>query len=309
MRMTLLILAAGVGRRYGGEKQVDGVGPNGETIMEYSIYDAIRAGFTKVIFIIRREMTQMFEERFGKKLREKIEVGYVYQELDDIPKRFKLPAERKKPWGTGHAILAARNSVKSPCAIINADDFYGASGFQLLYDYLQKAAEEECEIGNYAMVGFRLQNTLSDFGSVSRGVCYCNEKAFVEKIDEVTKIYKKKDKICYEDEKGEQLLKGNEIVSMNMWGFTPCIFRRLESLFQDFLEQNIENPKGEFYITEAVTKLIQKKTAQLKRLKTDEIWCGVTYQEDKKFVKNRLKKLTEQGIYPENLWKTLTSNL
>jgi dTDP-glucose pyrophosphorylase len=300
MKPTLLILAAGMGSRFGGLKQIEPVGPNGETILEYSVYDAIRAGFGKVVFVIRESFAESFKDKFESKLSGKIAIEYVYQETNILPKGFQLPEGREKPWGTGHAVLMAKDAINEPFAVINADDFYGAGAYQILAQYLNSGISDD----NYAMVGYQLDKTLSEFGSVSRGVCIINNKNKLTQITETHKIRPENGKILSESpESSLAELKGNEIVSMNFWGFHPSIFKNIESQFIDFLKQNINLPKSEFYIPFVVFEMIKQGLISVEVLSADSPWFGVTYKEDKPFVMAQIKQLTEKGIYPDNLWK------
>lgn len=299
MKPTLLILAAGMGSRYGGLKQVEPVGPNGETILEYSVYDAICAGFGKVVFVIRESFADDFKARFESKLAGKIEIEYVYQELHKLPEGFTVPKDREKPWGTGHAILMAREAVQEPFAAINADDFYGAEAYQVVAKFLTQSVTEN----KYAMIGYRLDKTLSEFGGVSRGICQTDEHNFLTRINETHKIRLEDDVIvCEPGEKGTSSLHKDDTVSMNFWGFHPSVFTNIENQFIDFLKDNIELPKSEFYIPAVVFEMIKSGQAKVEVLKADSPWFGVTYQEDKPFVVKRIRKLTDQGIYPEKLW-------
>ena len=300
MKPTLFILAAGMGSRFGGLKQVTPVGPSGETIIEYSIYDAIRAGFGKVVFVIRESFAEAFKERFNAKLTGKIEVGYVYQELDKLPEGFKVPEGREKPWGTAHAILMGNELINEPFAALNADDFYGAEAFNVMGDFLKNSASES----EYAMVGYQLKNTLSDFGTVSRGVCVTDENNNLTEITERTKIYKKGDQIVFSEEDGQEvILTPNEKVSMNFWGFKPGLFKHLETEFVKFLQHYINTPKSEIYIPSVVFDLINSKQANVKVLEADSPWFGVTYKEDHPAVVKKIKHMVNDGIYPENLWE------
>jgi UTP-glucose-1-phosphate uridylyltransferase len=303
MKPTLLVLAAGMGSRYGGLKQLDPVGPSGEIIIDYSIYDAIRAGFGKVVFLIRNDIEKAFRESIGNRYKGKIEVDYAFQEIDAIPEGFVVPVERNKPWGTGHAILMAKNVINESFAVINADDFYGRSGFKLLADYFADAPPETDEFANFAMAGFVLRNTLSEHGTVSRGVCSVDSEGFLTDVVELTKISKYGDaaKNLAEDE-GITDLTGDEIVSLNMWGFTPAIFTHLETQFIDFLNEKINVPKSEFFIPSVVDKVIKEKTAKLKVLESADAWFGVTYREDKPIVVANIQKLVDEGVYSEKLF-------
>lgn len=299
MKPTLLILAAGMGSRFGGLKQVEPVGPNGEAIIDYSIYDAIRAGFGKVVFIIRESFADAFKEKFDQKLKDIIEVEYVFQELENLPKGFKLPEGREKPWGTAHAILVAKDVIKEPFCALNADDFYGHNAYQVMANFLVSSDNKS----EFAMVGYRLKNTLSEFGSVSRGICDVNPKGELIKIVETTKIFKKGNAaISIEEDGSETLLTGNESASMNMWGFKPDIFETLESKFVDFLKSEINKPKSEMYIPSVVFEIIQEKKATVKVLDANSPWFGVTYKNDKQIVVDKINTLIAQGNYPEKLF-------
>ena len=299
MKPTLLILAAGMGSRFGGLKQIESVGMSEEAIIDYSIYDAIRAGFGKVVFIIRKSFAEAFQEKFDSKLKGKINVEYVFQELDNLPEGFTLPEGREKPWGTAHAILTAQNAINEPFCAINADDFYGLNAYKVMADFLINSKESD----RFSMVGYYLRNTLSDFGSVSRGICSVGENNDLIKIVEATKIIKKGNKIISIEENGNETpLTGNEIASMNMWGFKPSIFETLNKKFIEFLKTEINKPKSEMYIPSAVFNMIQEKTATVKVLKADSPWFGITYQEDKPIVMEKIRSLIAQGEYPERLF-------
>jgi hypothetical protein len=301
MKPTLLVMAAGIGSRYGSLKQIDPVGPSGETIIDYSIFDAVRAGFGKVVFIIRKDIENDFREVFISKLEKHIEVDYVFQELDNLPPGFTVPEGRIKPWGTGHAILMAKDKVKEPFAAINADDFYGAGAFRVMADYLSSlSAGNQTE---YAMVGYNLSNTMSEHGSVSRGICLKDENGWLSEVVERTKIMFTKDGIADIQENSEPLvLHKNDIVSMNFWGFTPEFFRQAEPYFTSFLTENYSNLKSEFYIPLLVDLLIRSKKAKVKVLQSNDRWFGVTYKEDRSLVVEKLLQLTSEGIYPGKLW-------
>ena len=299
MKPTLLILAAGMGSRFGGLKQVEPVGPNGEAIIDYSIYDAIRAGFGKVVFIIRESFAEAFKEKFDKKLKGKIEVEYIFQELDMLPKGFTLPEGREKPWGTAHAILIAKDVIKEPFCALNADDFYGYNAYKVMAKFLIES-EDPLE---YSMVGYHLKDTLSDYGSVSRGICDVDSNQNLEKIVETIKIIKRDDVVISVEEDGsETQLTGEERVSMNNWGFKPSIFEKLENKFIDFLKTEIDKPKSEMYIPSVVFELIDEQFATSKVLEANSPWFGVTYKEDKPFVTKKIKTLIDEGEYPEKLW-------
>lgn len=300
MKPTLLILAAGMGSRFGGLKQVEPVGPNGEAIIDYSIYDAIRSGFGKVVFIIRESFADAFKEKFDAKLKGKIEVDYVYQELDMLPEGFKLPEGREKPWGTAHAILCAKDAVKEPFCALNADDFYGHNAYKVMAEFLTNS-EDSTE---YSMVGYQLKETLSDFGSVSRGICDADKNGNLQKIVETLKIEKRGVEIISVEPDGSEVqLTGNEIASMNNWGFKPSIFAELEKRFTQFLKTEIDKPKSEMYIPSVVFDLIDDKAATVKVLEANSPWFGVTYKEDKPFVIEKINALIAKGEYPDKLWE------
>lgn len=290
MKPTLLILAAGMGSRYGGLKQLDQLGPNGETIMDYSVDYAIAAGFEKVVFVIRKNMQEPFDQHILIKYKDKIKVETVYQEIDILPAGFSVNPERVKPYGTAHAILMAKDAIKEPFAVINADDFYGKEAFQTIATFLTSPQDKDQT--TFAMVGYFLKNTLSNFGSVSRGVCVTNEQSDLVNITEMTKIQRFEDGIKNSNDDGSfTYLTGNEPVSMNFWGFTPDFFTPLEKQFINFLKQHNDNPKSEFPIPAVVDQFITSKKAVVKVLECDASWFGVTYQEDKPFVMQKLKEL------------------
>ncbi|MEZ5104732.1 MAG: sugar phosphate nucleotidyltransferase [Draconibacterium sp.] len=300
MKPTLLILAAGMGSRFGGLKQVEPVGPNGEAIIDYSIFDAIRAGFGKVVFIIRESFADAFKEKFDKKLAGRIDVEYVYQELNMLPEGFSLPEGREKPWGTAHAILVAKDVIHEPFCALNADDFYGYNAYKVMADFLTSSKNDH----EYSMVGYQLKNTLSDFGSVSRGICEVDENNNLRKIVETIKIIKRGNEIIsIESDGSETQLTGLESASMNIWGFKPSVFEELEKKFIQFLSAEIDKPKSEMYIPSVVFDLINEKRATTKVLEADSPWFGVTYKEDKPFVIEKLNGLIAKGEYPKKLWK------
>jgi UTP-glucose-1-phosphate uridylyltransferase len=303
MKPTLLILAAGIGSRYGGLKQVDPIGPNGEAIIDYSIFDAIRAGYGKVVFVIRESFADAFKETFDSKLKGRIETAYAYQELDSfVPKELTIHPDRKKPWGTGHAILVAKNVVHEPFVVINADDFYGSSAYQIIPTFLSEAEKQNKP--HYCMVGYSLKNTLSEHGFVSRGVCETDRDGFLTTVVERTHIEKENGKILCQLEGDKKMeLTGNEVVSMNIWGFSPSYFRYLETYFDRFIKENASNPKGEFYIPYVVNELINRNEIKLKVLESKDHWFGVTYKEDKEIAVKSIRTLINKGIYPEKLWK------
>jgi NDP-sugar pyrophosphorylase family protein len=294
---TLLVLAAGMGSRYGGLKQIDPVGPANETIIDYSIYDALRAGFGKIVFVIRHDIEHAFREAIGRKFEKHAPVDYVFQELDKVPAGFGVPKSRTKPWGTSHAILMAKNVIHEPFAAINADDFYGATSYKILHDQLASGSSD------HAMVGFVLRNTLSEHGSVSRGVCSCDSNSYLQSIAELTKIEKAGNGAKYSDESGKiQHLSGDEIVSMNCWGFRPSLFAHLREQFANFLREQGHEDKSEFFIPAAVNSLVNSGKARLKVLRTPDSWFGVTYREDKPHVVASIRALVARGDYPGKLW-------
>jgi UTP-glucose-1-phosphate uridylyltransferase len=299
MQPTLLIMAAGMGSRYGGLKQLDGVGPHGEVIMDYSIYDALRAGFGKVVFVVRRSFEQEFESftrRFGGKIKYEI----VLQELENIPPGFACTPERTKPWGTNHAVMMAAPVINEPFAAINADDYYGVDSFRVMAAYLQSVAKEQ---NRYCMIGFHVGNTLSETGDVSRGVCHVNDANDLTHVVERHHIRRENGAIRFMDENDRPVTLAEDTpVSMNMWGFTPDYFAHSEGLFKEFLQANGQNPKAEFYIPSAVNELIQRRTATVRVLPTTSQWFGVTYREDRPAVVQQLQELHHQEIYPNKLF-------
>lgn len=298
--VTLLVLAAGMGSRYGGLKQLDSVGLNGETVIDYSVFDAIRAGFNKVVFIIREDFKEEFKLSIGEKFQDRIEVEYAFQKLDELPPGYTIPNDRTKPWGTGHAILSAMQTVRDPFAVINADDFYGQLAYQKIYNYLSETPVDALP-ANYCMVGYPLKNTLSEHGSVSRGICSVSEDDKLNSVRELTHIVKKHSEIFNEVNGEKESLTGDEVVSMNMWGFSPQVFIQLERLFSEFLKENLNVLSSEFYIPFAVDNLIQSGTATVEVLETTEKWFGVTYQEDKVQVQKAILSLIQHGDYPSSI--------
>ena len=297
---TIVVLAAGMASRYGGLKQIDPFGPSGETIIDYSIYDAIRAGFKKVVFIIRKNIEEEFKEVFIEKLSNYIEVDYAFQEIDMVPEGVEVPADRTKPWGTGHAVLLARNKVNDPFAVINGDDFYGASAFQLLYDYLFNLNQDELHA---CMIAYQLKNTLSDHGYVSRGVCSMEEDRTLRNITERTHINRGADGSIYYEENDQQFpLSGEELVSMNLLGFTPPFFKVLSSGYEEFMVKKSNEPGSEYFLPTAVAKLIEDHHVKIPVIETSEMTYGVTYKQDKPVVKERIKQMVEEGLYPGRLW-------
>lgn len=301
MKPTLLILAAGLGSRYGSLKQMDKLGPSGETLLEYSVFDAIRAGFGKAVFVIRRDIEQDFKESVLAKLQGKIEVEYVFQELDVLPEGFSLPGDRVKPWGTGHAILVAKDKVKEPFAVINADDFYGHGSFKLLAEFLTSPAINDNK--TYSMVGFQLEKTLSEFGFVSRGVCATDASFNLVAANEITHIERTDKGIISKLPDGStEVLDGKSYVSMNCWGFTTSLFDYLKAGFIEFLQNNVTNPKAEFYIPFMVNELIENGEVKVKVLKGTSEWFGMTYQQDRELAVDTIRSLIKEGAYPESLW-------
>ena len=298
MKPTLLILAAGMASRYGSMKQTEGFGPDGETIMDYSIYNAIRAGFGKVVFIIRKDFADNFKEVFEPKLKGKIEVDYVYQELEDFVDNSFIPEGRTKPWGTGHALLCAKEKVHEPFAVINADDFYGKDSFEKAADFLIN----RCDENTSAIIGYKLINTLSEHGTVSRGVCEVDENNLLTGINERIKIYKKEDDVVFEVESNLTVLKDDTNVSMNFWCFHPSVFDITEKLFAEFPKNNMENIKAEFFIPYVADFILKNRNSKILVISTSSRWFGVTYKEDATGVKDSLYKLIEEGEYPNRLW-------
>ena len=301
MKPTLLILAAGIGSRYGGLKQADGVGPSGEAILDYSIYDALKAGFGKVVFVIRRDIEEDMEEIFFSKWRDKIEVDYVFQEIDDLPEGHEPPGGREKPWGTGHAIWVAKDKIREPFAVINADDFYGRQSYELAAGFLSDL--DNLLHSKYALIGYILKNTLSDHGHVSRAECFVSEKNLLTGIKERLKIHKTPSGPEYE-ENGEKIsIDEDTVVSMNMWCFMPSLFQYLEEDLLEFLDKNANEMKAEFLLPDVIDRLIKSGTVEIPVLKTGEKWFGMTYREDKPEVEKKLAALVKSGSYPSPIWK------
>jgi NDP-sugar pyrophosphorylase family protein len=296
-KLALLVLAAGMGSRYGGIKQIDGFGPNNETIMDYSLFDALRTGFTKVVFIVRDEILEEVKERFLPILEGKVEVHFVIQSLDKlVPPQYQNP-ERIKPWGTGHAMLCAQDVIQEPFVAINADDFYGEESFSVVADFFASNTE-----GHHAMVGYTLQNVLSEHGSVSRGCGERDESGFLTSVVERTTIVKANGKIISKEKDGDHELSPETPTSMNFWGFQPSIFGLTSELFESFLKENRENLKAEFYIPIVVNEMVKKNQGKVKILSGSNTWFGVTYKEDKEEVSRRIKALVTSGKYPNRLW-------
>lgn len=299
MQPTLLILAAGMASRYGSMKQIQGFGPSGETIMDYSIYDAIRAGFTKVVFIIRKDFADNFKAIMEPKLKGKIAIDYVYQDLQSFTGEYAVPADRTKPWGTAHAVLCARDAIREPFAVINADDFYGRDAFEKAYNFLTKDVNPKTQ----SIIGYELAKTLSENGTVSRGVCQVDASGNLVSIAERTKIYRDGDKITYEEGDKKFTVPFDSQVSMNFWGFDASIFPYLEKLFGEFLKESGTNPKAEFFIPIIGDKYIKEGKGVIKVIPTSAKWFGVTYKEDAPGVQESLNALIGKGEYPDNLWK------
>ena len=304
MKPTLFLLAAGMGSRYGGLKQLDALGPNGETIMDYSIYDAIQAGFGKIVWVIRRDFEEQFRTQILKKYEGQVPCELCFQALDDLPEGFKVPEGRVKPWGTNHAVLMGKDVIKEPFCVINCDDFYNRDAFMTIGKFLSDLPEGSK--GDYAMVGFRVGNTLSENGSVARGICGKDEKGNLTDVVERTEIERVNGEICYKDENGEWQPVGGENVpvSMNMWGFTPDYFQYSEEFFKEFLSdpKNMTNLKAEFFIPLMVDKLINEGKATVKVLDTTSKWFGVTYAADRPGTVARIQQLIDEGVYPSPLF-------
>ena len=299
MKLTLVILAAGMGSRYGGLKQLDEVGPNGEAIIDYSLYDAIRAGFGKVVFVIRTDFADAFKERFEPKLKGRIDVDYVYQSLDKIPSGYVIHPEREKPWGTSHALLMAETAVKEPMAVINADDYYGSKAYKVMADFLSSSTDER----EYAMVGYNVGNTLSEYGTVSRGVCSTDENGYLKDIIERVKIKRDADGIFFYEDDQRTKLEEDTPVSMNFWGLKPSVFEYINEGFREFLSKNGDQLKSEYFIPLLINDNIIEGNITTKVLNCDSPWFGITYKEDKPFVQQKIKTLLDKGVYPEKLWE------
>ncbi|HOW08851.1 MAG TPA: NTP transferase domain-containing protein [Bacteroidales bacterium] len=299
MKPTLLVLAAGMGTRYGGNKQLDEVGPSGETIIDYSIYDAIRAGFGRIVFVIRRDIEEQVKERFVDRLQGKIDVDYVFQEINNLPEGVKVAPERSKPWGTSHAILVTKDKIKEPFGVINADDFYGMESFRILHDFLVNDKNSV----NYCIVGYKLGNTLSDHGHVNRGVCSAGADGFLQNIVETRQIEKTKTGAVAPGPDGTPIqFTGNEIVSMNLWGFKPTCYEFLEKEFRNFIHNHGMDLKSELDIPTSVDKFVKSGEITIQILMSNERWFGVTYREDKPFVVESIKNMIRKGIYPARIY-------
>ncbi len=302
-KATLIIMAAGMGSRYGGLKQIDPIGKNGEIILHYSVYDAIKAGFDRVIFVIKHEIEEDFKAVIEGKFEDKIKIEYAYQDINNLPEGFSVPEGRVKPWGTGHAVLSCKDMIDGPFAVINADDYYGKETFSLIYDEVTKE-KEDCGKYDFCMVGFKVENTLTENGHVARGVCQTNSAGYLTDIVERTKIAKKDGKIMFteDDESWTQIPEGST-VSMNCWGFTKDMMKELEDRFASFLEKNKDNAlKCEYFLPFVVDDLLKEGKARVKVLDTTEKWYGVTYKADKEIVVAAVKQKVTDGEYPEKLW-------
>lgn len=302
----LVVMAAGMGSRYGGLKQMDPVGNYGQVIMDYSLYDARRAGFETAVFIIKREIENDFRHLIGDRIARVMEVRYAFQELCDLPAGYTVPEGRTKPWGTSHAVLAARNCIDAPFAVINADDYYGPEAFQQIYQYLTEHPETN-EGYEYAMVGYMLRNTLTENGYVSRGVCQTDELGYLTKVTERTHIEKEGEGARFTEDGGAtwMSLPGDTVVSMNLWGFTPSFVEEAQRRFAAFLDRTkVENPlKGEYFLPSVVSELIEEKLGRVKVLRSQDKWYGVTYKEDKPVVVDAIRRMTWAGVYPDRLWE------
>lgn len=304
-RPVLVIMAAGMGSRYGGLKQIDPIDREGHIIIDFSIYDARRAGFEKVVFIIKKDNEEEFKEVIGNRISKFMDVAYAFQELSNIPENYQVPDGRKKPWGTAHAVLSAADKIDGPFAVINADDYYGYHAFSVIYNFL--TTHEDTEKYSYTMVGYRLKNTVTDNGDVSRGICTVTQEGKLVQIVERTQIEKRKTGIVFTEDKGQtwEELDGETLVSMNMWGFTESILQEIKKGFPAFLEKGLrENPmKCEYFLPSVVSELIESEKAIVTVLESEDKWYGVTYREDKPLVMNAIEKLKDEGIYPQHLWK------
>lgn len=300
-RTTLVLLAAGMGSRYGGVKQIDGVGPNGEALIDYSIFDALRAGFTDLCFVVRAEIRDSVEAFFAGKFPPGVRVSYAVQSLDDVPAGCTVPKDRAKPWGTAHAVFAARSTVSTPFAVVNADDFYGRSSYATLHEWLVRPGAQP---NDFAMIGFRLAETLSPHGTVSRGICSTSEDGYLLDIVEHKKVSQEEHGIeSHMDDGTVVRLPADTTVSMNMFGFTPAVFPLIETEFSEFLEKHGEDPKSEFYIPTLMTGLINAGRARMRVLPTSSGWFGMTYHEDRDAVQKRIRERVERGDYPRRLWE------
>lgn len=300
MKTSLLILAAGIGSRYGGVKQMDAIGPAGESIIDYSVFDAIRAGFDQIVFVVNKKIEKDFREVWEPKLAGKVQYDFVIQDPEDLPEGFAPPAERTKPFGTGQAVLAGRYVIDSPFAVINADDFYGKEAYSLIHNFLIGETAENAS----CMVGYHLMNTLSEYGTVSRGICEFDDQHHLEQISEITNIEKRNTGIGYEFDGEFVPLDGRNLCSMNIWGFKPQVMTALQTGFKNFLETNINNIKAEYYLPGRINDLVNEGSMTVKMLETAFEWFGVTYKEDKPETIERIRRLIEKGDYPPDLWNS-----
>lgn len=296
----LVVLAAGMGSRYGGLKQMESIGKNGEIILDYSIHDALKAGFKRVVFIIRKDFEELFKEKVGKNIEKLMETQYVFQSLEDLPGDFTKPAERTKPWGTGHAMLVCKDVIDAPFGIINADDYYGTECFSLLYDFLSTAESDDTNTS--CNIGYRLSNTLSEHGGVTRGVCETDGEKNLTGIRERFQIQKIDNKVSFLDNETRVEVSPDAVVSMNMWGFTPAMMKAFDERFNSFLEKNLTAPKSEFIIPTVIGEMIDEKAAQVKVIATEDKWFGITFKEDLPLAKENINTLITKGIYPEKLY-------
>ena len=302
MKSTLLVLAAGLGTRYGGLKQIDAVGPHGQTLIDYSVYDALRAGFSKIVFVIRHGFEEAFREKVSGKFDYSVETAYAYQEVDACLGGLTPPDDREKPWGTGHAILVSRDVIREPFAVMNADDYYGINALRTIFGFV---TANHASPNDHAMVGYTLKNTLSEYGAVSRGVCECEGDTFLRTIVERKEVRKTTDGASYVDGEGtSHALTGDEIVSMNLWGFQPSIFDHIQAQFEQFLKEHIASTSSELLIPSVIDELIHSGNATIKVLPTEDAWFGITYRKDKPIAAECIRQLTDEGVYPERLWRS-----
>jgi NDP-sugar pyrophosphorylase family protein len=302
MDCTLVVLAAGMGNRFGGLKQLTGVGPNGETLLEYGVYDACRAGVKKVVFVIRESFAAEFHDKVISRFAYKLECVSVFQDLNDIPAPFVVPEDREKPWGTGHALLAARNEINGPFMVINGDDFYGAEAYKQLFTFLDQGEADEKGF-RYGLVGYALKRTLSDHGTVSRGICEVDVEGYLESLTEHTKLAWNPSGTAVDSQEAEVDFPGEKLVSLNLFGLQAGLLPYLASEFNQFLQQNSQNPKSEFFLPEIVSRHVHANQATLQVIPTEETWFGMTYQEDRQAVEKAIQEKTTQGIYPPKLWE------
>jgi hypothetical protein len=298
MKTTLLVLAAGIGSRYGGVKQMDGIGPSNESIIDYSVYDAIRAGFDKIVFVVNKKIEADFREVWEPKLKDKVDCEFVIQDPEDLPAGYTVPEGRVKPWGTGQAVLAARHIINTPFAVINADDFYGREAYELIQGFLTENSTES----ESCMVGYHLKNTLSEHGTVSRGICEFDDAHYLEQISEITNIERRGEAIGYEANGGFIELQGHDLCSMNIWGFKPMVMKHLESGFDKFMASSGTELKTEYYLPGRINDLVHDNIMSIKMLETAFEWFGVTYKEDKPETIDRINSLIDKGEYPPDLW-------